>query len=178
MYMFILLLAFSRSLSTSFPNNMILLAVFTLSESYLVSSITSIYEPESVLMSAVATAAATFGITFHAMTTKSDYTQFMHSFYGIFSIILAFASSVFWIFLFLSMFNVFFFRSSFIVNLMAFVIAGIYSIYILVDTQLILGGKKKELTLDNYVMGAMILYVDIIGLFLKILQLLGDRKKD
>lgn len=26
-------------------------------------------------------------------------------------------------------------------------------------------------------MGAMILYVDIIGLFLKILQLLGDKKK-
>ena len=61
---------------------------------------------------------------------------------------------------------------------MAFAIACIYCVYILVDTQLILGGKKKELTLDNYVMGAMILYVDIIGLFLKILQLLGDRKKD
>ena len=33
-------------------------------------------------MSAVATGAATFGITFHAMTTKSDYTQFVHSIYG------------------------------------------------------------------------------------------------
>ena len=60
---------------------------------------------------------------------------------------------------------------------MAVVIAGIYCIYLLVDTQLILGGKKHQLSLDNYVMGAMILYVDIIGLFLKILQLLGDKKK-
>lgn len=75
------------------------------------------------------------------------------------------------------MFNVFIFRSSFLVNLMAFAIAAIYCVYILIDTQLIMGGKKKELTLDNYVMGAMILYVDIIGLFLKILQLLGDKKK-
>ena len=60
---------------------------------------------------------------------------------------------------------------------MAFGIGLIYCVYILIDTQLILGGKNKELTLDNYVMGAMILYVDIIGLFLKILQLLGDKKK-
>lgn len=52
---------------------------------------------------------------------------------------------------------------------MALVIAGIYSVYILIDTQLVLGGKNKELTLDNYVLGAMILYVDIIQLFLKIL---------
>ena len=56
---------------------------------------------------------------------------------------------------------------------MAFVIACIYCVYILVDTQLIMGGKNRELTLDNYVMGAMILYVDIIGLFLKILRILG-----
>lgn len=40
-----------------------------------------------------------------------------------------------------------------------------------------MGGKNRELTLDNYVMGSMILYVDIIGLFLKLLQLLGDKKK-
>lgn len=75
------------------------------------------------------------------------------------------------------MFNVFFFRSSLLVSLMAFGIGLIYCVYILIDTQLILGGKNKELTLDNYVMGAMILYVDIIGLFLKILQLLGEKKK-
>ena len=74
------------------------------------------------------------------------------------------------------MFNVFLFRSSFLVSVMAFVIGVIYCVYILIDTQLILGGKNKELTLDNYVMGAMILYVDIIGLFLKILQLLGEKK--
>lgn len=156
---------------------MILLGIFTLGESYLVSSITSIYEPESVLMSAVATAGATVGITFYAMTTKSDFTKLAHSFGGKISLNVAFASSVFWVFLFLSMFNVFIFRSSMISNIMAFVIALIYCGYILIDTQLILGGRNKELTLDNYIMGAMILYVDIIGLFLKLLQLMGEKKK-
>lgn len=74
--------AFSRELSTKTPHNMILLGVFTLSESYIVSCITSLYTPESVMMAAVATGAATFGITFHALTTKSDYTQHVQSFYG------------------------------------------------------------------------------------------------
>jgi FtsH-binding integral membrane protein len=61
-------------------------------------------------------------------------------------------------------------------NLMAFVVGAIYCGYILVDTQLIIGGKNKELSLDNYILGSVILYVDIIGLFLKLLQLLGDKK--
>lgn len=89
----------------------------------------------------------------------------------------AFASGLFWTFLFLSLFNIFVFRSPFVNSLMAFVVAAIYCGYILVDTQLILGGKNKELTLDNHILGAVILYVDIIGLFLKLLQLLGDKKK-
>lgn len=62
-------------------------------------------------------------------------------------------------------------------NLMAFIVGGIYCGYILVDTQLIMGGKNKELSLDNYILGSVILYVDIIGLFLKLLQLLGDKKE-
>ena len=69
-------------MSTSFPTNMILLGIFTLGESYLVSVVTSVYTEESVLMAAVATAAATFGITFHAMTSKSDDTEYFHCFYG------------------------------------------------------------------------------------------------
>lgn len=60
----------------------------------------------------------------------------------------------------------------------AIVVGVAYSIYLLVDTQMILGGKHKSLSLDNYVLGAIILYVDIVGLFLKILQILGKKKDD
>ena len=58
----------------------------------------------------------------------------------------------------------------------AIVFAVIYSIYILIDTQLIMGGRSVELSLDNYVLGAMMLYIDIIGLFLKLLRIMGDRR--
>jgi FtsH-binding integral membrane protein len=61
---------------------------------------------------------------------------------------------------------------------LAFIFSAIYSVYILIDTQLILGGKNKELTMDDYILGSVILYTDIISLFIKILQILGKKKDD
>lgn len=60
----------------------------------------------------------------------------------------------------------------------AVLFALVYSLYIIVDTQLILGGKNKELSLDDYVLGSVILYTDIISLFLKLLQILGKKKDE
>jgi FtsH-binding integral membrane protein len=60
----------------------------------------------------------------------------------------------------------------------AITFAAIYSINILIHTQLILGGRNKELTHDDYVLGSTILYNDIISLFLNILQILGKKKDD
>lgn len=60
----------------------------------------------------------------------------------------------------------------------AILMAIVYSIYIIIDTQLILGGKNKELSFDDYILGSVILYTDVISLFLKILQILGKKKDD
>ncbi len=49
----------------------------------------------------------------------------------------------------------------------------LFGIYIVIDTQLIVGGKTIQLDIDDYYTGAMLLYVDIISIFLYILQLLG-----
>ena len=54
----------------------------------------------------------------------------------------------------------------------------VYTIYLLVDTQLLLGGKKKSVSLDDYALGAVIIYTDIIQLFLQILKVLGEKKKE
>jgi hypothetical protein len=43
---------------------------------------------------------------------------------------------------------------------------------------LIVGGKKHELSYDDYIIGALMLYVDIIGLFLELLELLNRLNKD
>ena len=85
---------------------------------------------------------------------------------------------MFTIVLSVSLINLFFLRSSLVNTALAGVFAVIYSIYLLVDTQLILGGRHKQLTLDDHILGAIFLYMDIISLFLKILQVLGKKKDD
>jgi FtsH-binding integral membrane protein len=42
------------------------------------------YEPSSVLLAAVATLAATLGLTYYAMTTKEDFTSVAYIGKGIF----------------------------------------------------------------------------------------------
>lgn len=61
---------------------------------------------------------------------------------------------------------------------LAILMSIVYSIYLIIDTQLILGGKHKSLSLDDYVLGAVLIYIDIISLFLKILQILGKKKDE
>jgi FtsH-binding integral membrane protein len=100
----------------------------------------------------------------------------MHAFYArYFYIYSAFFWSFFLLTLALTIINVFFIHSEFLTILIAVAIGSIYSIYLIIDTQLILGGRKSELTLDNYVLGAAMLYIDIIQLFLQILKILGSK---
>ena len=42
------------------------------------------------------------------------------------------------------------------------------------DTQLVVGGKRRELATSDYVLGAMTLYLDIVNLFLYLLRLFGE----
>jgi hypothetical protein len=72
--------------------------------------------------------------------------------------------------------NIFFIRSEFLSILIAVAIGAVYSLYLIIDTQLILGGRNKELTLDNYILGAILLYIDIIQLFLQILKIIGKAR--
>jgi len=89
---------------------------------------------------------------------------------------IAFFWSFFFVTFTLSIVNIFFIRSDFITILIAIAIASAYSIYLIIDTQLILGGRKAELTMDNYVLGAAMLYIDIIQIFLQLLKIVGKRK--
>lgn len=49
-----------------------------------------------------------------------------------------------------------------------------FGIYLIYDTQLIVGGKSHELSVDDYIVGALNLYIDIISIFLDILSILEN----
>ena len=57
--------------------------------------------------------------------------------------------------------------------------AGLSAAYLAYHTKLIVGGKdqKHQLDVNDYIFGALVLYNDIISLFIFILRLLGDRDR-
>lgn len=49
--------------------------------------------------------------------------------------------------------------------------------YILIDLHMLMNNKDKHLTIDDHVYAAMMIYTDLIRLFIKIVELLNDDKK-
>lgn len=54
--------------------------------------------------------------------------------------------------------------------------ALLFSAYLVYDTQLMMGGKHKySISPEEYVFAALNLYLDIVQIFLYILQIIGSR---
>ena len=85
-----------------------------------------------------------------------------------------------WAFLFLALFlvlvNIFFVRCTGLGLFISLAFAMLYSFYLIIDTQLIMGGRKKEFRSDQYIMGAVMLYTDIVQLFITLLHLIGEQR--
>ncbi|EGR28875.1 hypothetical protein IMG5_167280 [Ichthyophthirius multifiliis] len=152
-------------LARQVPQNYICLILFTLAMSYMVSCTCSILGSQNngqnlVLIAAVMTLGVSLALTAYAFYTKTDFTM-MGGFIFCFFIVLI-------IFGFFATFS--HQKTIYIIYCALSVI--LYSIYLIYDTQLIAGGKKYELSVDDYVVGAMMLYIDIIMIFLELLKIL------
>ena len=156
----------SPQLARNVPTNYLLLGVFTLAESYMVSVITTYYTATSVLMAAVLTAAVVVALTVYAFTTDTDFT-YMGGMLSVGLLLLLVASVLGWFF------------SSRIYELMLCV-AGtfLFGVYLIYDTQLIMGGEGKaaSYSLDDYVIAAINVYLDIINIFIYILRIIGSKR--
>lgn len=49
----------------------------------------------------------------------------------------------------------------------------LFSVYIIYDTQLLLDSSEQSYSIDDYIVAALQLYIDIINLFLNILSILS-----
>ncbi|XP_017783362.1 PREDICTED: protein lifeguard 3-like [Nicrophorus vespilloides] len=52
-------------------------------------------------------------------------------------------------------------------------ITVIYSLYLIYDTQLILGGRKYEISSEEYIVGTVCLYTDFIYIFLALMNIIN-----
>jgi hypothetical protein len=148
------------------PINYILLAVFTFCVSYIVALTCVKYTVTSVVQAATLTAGVSIALTVYAATTKTDFTIF-----GPLLFIFGFVFSIS---------SIFFFLAWGPVSHLLFSAIGVvlFSFYLIYDTQVIIGGKNRQsaLQLDDYILASVILYLDIINLFLYILSLTGEKK--
>ncbi len=150
-----------RDIARRVPINYILLFIFTLCMSFYLLIICAKYDTSVVITALFLTIGATLGLTLYAWRTERDFT-----FWGalLFALILV---------LFLS-FPLFLLMGGVVI----YCILGImiYSVYIIYDTQLILGKFGVEFNIDDYCLAALNLYIDIIYLFIRILVILGRRE--
>jgi FtsH-binding integral membrane protein len=128
----------------------------------MVSFIAAQYEPRVVTAAAVCTAGMVIGITVYTFTTKNDFTVF-----GPLLFVIGFAI--------LFIFPFFFLGSKTLHIFYVFLSVILFSFYLLFDTQLIMGGKRYQIDIDDYIMAAMILYLDIINIFLQLLKIFGNK---
>eukprot|EP00931_Biecheleriopsis_adriatica_P098778 TRINITY_DN7287_c0_g2_i1.p1 TRINITY_DN7287_c0_g2~~TRINITY_DN7287_c0_g2_i1.p1 ORF type:complete len:279 (+),score=52.24 TRINITY_DN7287_c0_g2_i1:67-837(+) len=156
------------------PTNYILLAVFTLAEAVVVGFVSAQYTQESVLIVLFVTCFVVLGLTLFACQTKYDFTSYLPYVLAACLVMCAFG----FILMFASMFGASGPAFQGARLLYAFFGALLSSFFIVLDTQMIVGGKhsKFQFSVDDYCMAAINLYLDIVQLFLYLLQLFGDRR--
>lgn len=140
------------------PVNYALLLVFTVACSAMVASIAIRYNPIVVLEAALLTAAVVVGVTVYAFVAKTDFTT-CGPLPAIFCCLIAVGVTVSLVWPF--SWN----------TVWCLLGATLFSFYLICDTQMILGGKhrKYQFSEDDYIFAALVLYLDIINLFLYIL---------
>ena len=110
-------------------------------------------------MAAAMTFVMVLSLTFYAIYTNNDITM-----QGGLIFILSAA-------LFLFVMFTFFIRNSFFMVIIALLCVILFAFYIVYDTQVIMGNRQEMIQVDDYILGAFMLYTDIIGLFLELLRI-------
>ncbi|KAM3873364.1 glutamate receptor, ionotropic, N-methyl D-aspartate-associated protein 1b (glutamate binding) [Diretmus argenteus] len=147
------------------PWNMIALSVLTLSMSYMVGMIASFYDTDIVIIAVGVTAIVCFTVVIFSLQSKYDFTSCSGVLFVCLIILLLFG--VLCIFI----------RDRILHLVYASLGALLFTCFLAVDTQLLLGNKELALSPEEYVFAALNLYLDIINIFLYILQIFGKARR-
>jgi len=153
------------------PQNYIFLFAFTLCEAVLVGFVSAQYTAGAVAAAAAATTLIFLGMTLYAWTSKSDFT-------GMGPYLIGALLALFALGCLQGLLTCVGIEIPMMTKLYCACGVVLFTMYIVYDTQLIIGcykGHKEEFSVDDYVPAALNLYLDIINLFLELLQLLNSR---
>merc|ERR1719419_772948 len=161
MFVSLITLACCEGVRRKTPHNFIFLGLFTCAEGFMLGTVTSTYNANEVLLAVGVTAAIVF-----AFQTKIDFTAMG-------GILLA----VLLCFVLFGLIAAFFPQSRTVNLVYAAIGCIIFSIYIIYDTQLMVGGSHKySLSPEEYVFASLNLYLEIVNLFMYILSIIGNSR--
>lgn len=147
----------------SYPTNIILLFIFTLVMSYMVGVISSFHETDVVLMAAGICAACCLAVSVFSIHTKFDFTSCA-----------GFLFVAVWALFLFGIMAIFTYNR--ILNTVYAVLGAIlFMAFLAYDTQMLMGGRKYELSPEEHIFAALQLYMDIVQIFLFLLRILGKR---
>ncbi|CAI2352222.1 unnamed protein product [Caenorhabditis sp. 36 PRJEB53466] len=164
-FVFYLTLVCCQSIRRCFPCNLIVLTVFTLSAATMTMFITAHYSVESVMIALLITTLCSASIIVFAATTSKDLTSCL----GI-AFILGMCLIMFGLMTII-----------FVVVLQWYFLNIVYSalgallcmFYLAIDVQMIMGGRRVEISPEEYIFAATHVFVDILTMFFHILGVVG-----
>ncbi|CAF4925990.1 unnamed protein product [Pieris macdunnoughi] len=158
MFVCLIAMSFCGDLRRQSPTNFIFIGLFILAESFLLGVTSSVYKSDAAVG---ITAAICLALTILAMQTKWVST-------AIISVMVTCCKP----------FNRDFIpRNSIVTLVYASVGALLFSVYLIYDTQLMMGGKHKySISPEKYVFAALNLYLDVINIFIHIFMIIGVAK--
>lgn len=166
-FILIIALACCESVRRSFPANFICLFLFTFFQSFLLGSAASRYDTDAVMIAVAICAVVCLGLTIFAFQTKFDFT-ICSGFLMVAVLVLICFGIVAIIF-----------PGKVIQLIYASLGAIVFSMYLVVDTQLMIGGKHRySISPEEYIFAALNIYLDIINIFMSILQIVGYARGD
>lgn len=155
-----------------YPGNYLLLLGITVCEAVAVGFCSAAYDASAVMLAVMLTAFIFIAMTVYAWTTKSDFSGFGPYLSAALIALLTMGFG-------LMLMQIFGIHLPLMTKLYSALGILIFTMFIVVDTQKIigvLGQHKQEFSIDDYCAAALMLYLDIINIFLDLLSLLGDNR--
>ena len=152
-------LIFRRAMA-KFPFNLIVYTFFSLTLAFSLACIVSYYNSEGILMLFTSPASVVFALLIYVFTTKYEI-----SYQG--TALFVFAALLF-------NFQMFLIYTEIPFNILMYILIAeaIFSFYLVYDTQTLISGTKYNWQKDDWISGAVIVYIDVFILIIKFCELI------
>lgn len=161
-------LACCSNVRRHWPGNLICLTIFTLSLSCMAGTISSFHDTRMVLVAFGMTAVVCLALSLFAIQTKVDFTLCSGLLFSISMVIFLFGVYC------IVTGSIFGFKSQPVMTgVWGFLIALLFSMFLVFDIQQVVGGNSIELNPEEHIYGALHIYLDVVFLFMMLLSCSG-----